>query len=92
MPPMVLHRGQAGVGGGQRLARHLGRLLRLAGHLVDAPGHLQHRLAGVADLAQLLVRGGQQLGGGGFHLLGGVGHPRHRALHLATRVRSSSTV
>jgi hypothetical protein len=77
MPPIVFcTAAQAGLGRLQRLARHLGRLLRLRRHVVDAAGHLQHRLAGLADLAQLLGRGGQQLGRGLLDLRGGLGHAR----------------
>ena len=60
----------------------VGRLLRLRRHVVDAAGHLQHRFAGLADLAQLLGRRGQQLGRGLLDLLRGVGDAADRALHL----------
>ena len=70
-----------------------GRLLRLRRHVVDAPGHLQHRLAGVADLAQLLARRGQQLGRGRLDLLRRVGHAARPCPAPATpALRSSSTV
>ena len=78
----VVHRSQAAFSSLQRLPRHLRRLLRLRRHVVDATGHLQHGFAGVADLAQLLGGGGQEFGGGLLDLTGGVGHARHRALHL----------
>jgi hypothetical protein len=60
-----------------------GRFLRLAGHRVDSRRHVQHRLAGFADLAQLLGRGGQQLGGRAFHLRRGLRHLGGRVLHVA---------
>jgi hypothetical protein len=45
--------------------------------------HVEHRLAGFADLAQLLGRGGQQLGGGAFHLRRRLRHLGGRVLHVA---------
>jgi hypothetical protein len=60
----------------------VGRFLRLGRDLVDAASHLQHRFAGVADLAQLLGRRREQLGRVRLDLLGRRRHPAHRALHL----------
>jgi hypothetical protein len=88
----VGHRLAAGVRGFQRLTGHRGGLLRLCRHLVDAHGHLQHRLAGFADLAQLLGGRRQQLGGGLLHLLGGSVTRAAVPCTWATRERSSSTV
>ena len=89
----VLHRLQARLGRLQRLARDLRGFLRLRRHVVDSAGHLQHRLAGVADLAQLLGRGREQLGRVGLDLLGRRRSPgRPCPAPATTSVRSSSTV
>ena len=69
-----------------------GRFLRLRRHVVDPAGHLQHRLAGVADLAQLLRRRREQLGRVGLDLLGRRVTRPTVPCTCETSVRSSSTV
>ena len=65
----------------QRLTGHLGRLLRLSRNIIDTASHVQNRLAGFANLMQLLVRCCQQLGRCQIHLLCGLSHAGHRVLH-----------
>ena len=79
----VLHGGQSGFGCDQRLTRHRGRFLRLGRHVVDPGSHVEHGLASLTDLPQLLGGCRQQFRRSGFHTRSCLGHTRRRTLHVA---------
>ena len=62
---------------------HQSRLLGLVRGAIDAFGHLQNRLSGMADFAELLGGGFQQCAGRQFHICGGLYHLVSGCLYVA---------